>query len=307
MANRSQVSLAEVGYLPPPHASRVDKEDIKQGLSRAGLRAGDTVLVHSSLSRFGYVEGGADAVIDALLETVGPDGTLLMSAITTSSEFVVRCIEAAEAGAVLNTPPLDIASATTWAGAIPETFRRRPGVVRSLHPTHSVTAIGARASELLQGHHLAPGPCGKGTPFMRLADESRGFVLLLGVNHESNTTLHGVEEIATLEYVLYPKLCRVPILSPNGPREAHTRVHIPYLRRHLGALETQYIDGCAETVTQIGDSFVRCIHAATMRDLTLAALKTDPFRLLSAEGLKAWRIMRESGVYTRNPVAPQAG
>jgi hypothetical protein len=58
---------------------RVRKEDIKAGLTRLGLKKGDTVGVHSSLSSFGYVDGGADAVIDALLETVGPRGNVVMS------------------------------------------------------------------------------------------------------------------------------------------------------------------------------------------------------------------------------------
>ena len=307
LTNANRRSLPKSRYIPPPHTSRVTKADIKRGLRRAGLRSGDAVLVHSSLSRFGYVEGGADAVIDALVETVGVDGTLIMSAITTSSEFVGRCIEAADSGTALDIPPLDVNNARTWAGTIAESFRKRPGVVRSLHPTHSVSAFGAGADQMIAGHHRVPGPCGEGTPFMRLASETRGFILLLGVNHESNTTLHGVEEIAALEYVLYPKPCRIPILTPEGPGEARTRVHVPYLRRQLGALETQYIDGRAQTVTQIGDSTVRCIHAATMRDLTLAALKANPYQLLSPEGSRAWRIMQETGVYTRNPLTSWPG
>jgi aminoglycoside 3-N-acetyltransferase len=248
------------------------------------------------------VDGGANTVIDALLGALGPDGTLLMSAITADSSMVVRCIEAADAGVALDTPPLDVLHAETWAGTIPQTFRKRPGVLRSLHPTHSVTAFGARAAEMIAGQHDVPGPCGTGTPFMRLAQESRGFVLLLGVNHESNTTLHGVEELAQLEYVLYPKLCRVPVLAPEGPIEARTRVHRPFLRRRLGALETAYIDGRAQTVTQIGDSYVRFVHVASMRDITLTALDDDPFVLLSEDGLRTWRRMQETGVHTCNPL-----
>ena len=81
-------------YTPPPHAARVTQSEIAAGLARAGMRPGDTVLVHSSLSRFGHVEGGANAVIDALLQALGPEGTLIMSAITTTSPMVASCIEA---------------------------------------------------------------------------------------------------------------------------------------------------------------------------------------------------------------------
>jgi aminoglycoside 3-N-acetyltransferase len=178
-------------------------------------------------------------------------------------------------------------------------------VIRSLHPTHSVTAFGPRADELLLSHHTAPGPCGQGTPFMRLADDPRGFILLLGVNHESNTAIHGVEELAQLEYVLYPKPCRALVQTPDGPIEARTRVHMPFLRRRLGALETAYIDRRAQTVTHIGDSYVRFIHVATMREITLAALEQDPFVLLSATGRKTWERMKETGVYTRDPGSPE--
>ena len=60
----------------------VTKEDIKKGLNAVGLKEGDVVFVHSSLSAFGYVIGGADTIIDALLETVGNSGTCASSAIS---------------------------------------------------------------------------------------------------------------------------------------------------------------------------------------------------------------------------------
>jgi aminoglycoside N3'-acetyltransferase len=129
--------------------------------------------------------------------------------------------------------------------------------------------------------------------------------LLLGINQESNTTLHGIEELAQVDYVLDPKRCRVPILSPGGPTEARTRVHIPFLSRRLGALETEYIDRRAQTVTQIGDSFVRYVHVATMRDITLAMIGKNPYVLLSKTGLRAWRTMQETGIYTLDPLASQ--
>ena len=62
--------------------SRVDQDDIERGLREIGLREGDLIVVHSSLSSFGYVVGGPDTVIDALLESVGPNGTVIMPAHT---------------------------------------------------------------------------------------------------------------------------------------------------------------------------------------------------------------------------------
>ncbi len=283
---------------------RVSGGDIETGLRRIGVEEGDVLLVHSSLSRFGYVEGGADEVIDALLRAVGPGGTLMMSAITTQTAYVVACIEAAQRGEMASVERFDVLGMPTYAGAIAETFRRRPGVRRSWHPTHSVTAIGRRAEELLADHENASGPCGAGTPYGRLCDCDRGFVLLLGVNHMSNTTLHGIEEMAGVEYVLYPEWVRIPLKTPAGPREARTRVHNAFIGRNLGILETQYIDGMAQRVGQIGGSYVRLIHAAKMRDITLAAMQDDPLRLLNERGMRAWAEMKRSGNFARDPRKP---
>jgi aminoglycoside 3-N-acetyltransferase len=276
---------------------------LKEGLARVGVRRGDTVLAHTSLSRFGYVEGGADTVVDALMELLGPKGTLMMSAITTTVDFVIRCIKAADLGVLADVEPFDPASTPTWAGAVAETFRHRPGVLRSLHPTHSVSAWGKGAGEMIAGHQNAAGPCGEGTPYARVTELPRGYILLLGVNHSSNTTLHGLEEIAGCEYALYPKDCRIPIRTSRGIAESRTRVHLPYLARRLGVLETEYLDGLAQTVTYIGASCVRYINAVKMREITLTALAKTPDLLLAKEGRIAYGMMRESGVWTKNPLA----
>jgi aminoglycoside 3-N-acetyltransferase len=282
----------------------ITRKIIQAGFARLGMRQGDTVLVHSSLSRFGYVEGGADAVIDALVETLGPDGTLIMSAITTNVKFVTTCIGAADQGVVAPVDLFDVTGTKTYAGTIAETFRIRPGVKRSWHPTHSVSACGARADEMIANHENAAGPCGNGTPYVRICDLDRGFILLLGVNHMSNTALHGMEELAELEYVLYPKWVRIPILTPHGPGEAHTRVHNGFMGRNLNVFETDYIDGMAQTVTHIGDSYVRFVNAGKMRTITVSALKEDPVRMLNARGIKAFQLMKETGVFTRDPFKP---
>ena len=77
---------------------RVTKEDIKKGLAELGLKRGDVVGVHSSLSSFGYVEGGADTVIDALLETVGEEGAVVMPTYSTNREDVQRTPEEVKLG-----------------------------------------------------------------------------------------------------------------------------------------------------------------------------------------------------------------
>ncbi|HUT31888.1 MAG TPA: DUF4910 domain-containing protein [Planctomycetota bacterium] len=113
------------------------RDDYRAALDVLGVPRGAVLMVHSSVSQFGYVEGGADAVIEALHDAIGPEGTLAMP--TLSYSWVGR-------------PPYDPATTPSRVGAITEVFRKRPGVLRSPHPSHSVAAFGPRAAEITSGH-----------------------------------------------------------------------------------------------------------------------------------------------------------
>src|SRR5215212_2811399 len=115
---------------------------IEAGALELGLGAGDIVVAHSSLSSFGWVEGGEDEVIDALLAVLGPAGTLCMPALSYG-----------DYGPDKPPPRFDPRTTPGIVGRIPERFRRRPGVKRSLHPTHSMAGTGGRADEILRDHH----------------------------------------------------------------------------------------------------------------------------------------------------------
>jgi aminoglycoside 3-N-acetyltransferase len=105
----------------------VKKEDIKAGLMRLGLKKGDTVGVHSSLSSFGYVEGGADTVIDSLLETVGEQGNIVMSTHSANLSKDKRTPEMVALGIswLFKILPYDPSKTPVTTGIIPETFRKR--------------------------------------------------------------------------------------------------------------------------------------------------------------------------------------
>ena len=107
----------------------VTKEMLKQGFAELGIRAGMKVMVHSSLKSFGYVEGGADAVIDALMELLTPEGTLMMPSFNHEAPYFEGDI-------------FDISKTPTTNGLIPDTFWRREGVSRSMNPTHAFAAWG---------------------------------------------------------------------------------------------------------------------------------------------------------------------
>jgi aminoglycoside 3-N-acetyltransferase len=129
--------------------AREHRERIASDLAAAGLARGGTVLVHSSLSSLGRVEGGAETVTGGLLDALGPDGTLLMPALSYAA-VTAAC------------PRFDLRSTPSNIGLIPETFRRMPGVLRSLHPTHSVCGVGPRAEALLGAQQGDRTPCGPG-------------------------------------------------------------------------------------------------------------------------------------------------
>ncbi len=159
---------------------QVTQAQIVRELRRLGVRAGDIVVAHSALSSFGQVAGGARRVVDALIETVGPKGTLLMPTLTLST-------------------PYDYRKSPSAMGAVTEQFRKRPGVLRSLNPLVPAAALGPRAREFIAGHHLAECPY-IGSPY-DLAAKAGGWVLLLGVDQDRNTTLHCAEALAKAPYL----------------------------------------------------------------------------------------------------------
>jgi aminoglycoside N3'-acetyltransferase len=168
-------ALAELGYVDSIHPDAFATEErLAADLAVLGIRPGMDVLVHSSLKSIGPVRGGAATVVRALLSALGPDGTLLAPSF---NHFDARVFNP------LTTP--------TTNGAIPEAVWRRADAQRSLHPSHSVAAIGPRAEQYLRDH-LTNGVWAADSPIGRLM-EAGGYVLSIGVGHDRSTAYHLAE------------------------------------------------------------------------------------------------------------------
>ncbi len=167
-------------------------------LRALGLQRGDTVIVHSALSTMNaMLIGGLGMIIDAFDVVLGPSGTLAMPT-HTSDNSAPEPWQAPPAPPEwwpdirAHTPPYDPDTSQTWKmGALPEYFRRYPGTLRSTHPQHSMAARGKHAAYLTAEHPLNQG-LGEPSPYSRLL-ELDASVLLLGVDHSSNTVLHVAE------------------------------------------------------------------------------------------------------------------
>lgn len=158
---------------------------LEQDLRRAGIGAGDVVMVHASLSGIGRVEGGAETVIRSLKNVLTSEGTLLMPCFESASE-VLRAAASGET--------IDLRSRPCETGRIAETFRAIPGVLRSSHPFSSVCAWGKHADFLTSGHEGDSRIWHKESPLARLLSLKGKNLGLGGISVANMTFLHVVED-----------------------------------------------------------------------------------------------------------------
>lgn len=174
-------------------------ETLCHELTQLGIRRGDTVLVHSSLSAIGWVCGGAQAVIMALREAAGEEGTLVMPAHSGDwsdpAQWENPPVPADWVQTIYDTmPAYDPAiTPTRGMGTIAELFRTFPGTLRSGHPQVSFCANGPNAQKIIENHPLTP-QFGMGSPLGKMV-ALNAKVLLLGVGYDSCTSFHMAEAL----------------------------------------------------------------------------------------------------------------
>ena len=218
------------------------KSDIINALRGVGLCGGDSVIVHTSLGQIGYVCGGAQTVIEALIEVVGQDGTIMMPTQSWKNldpETGVHWdADKADWDVIReNWPAYDkTITPTNTMGAVAEMFRSWPGALRSDHPARSVAAWGKNAGYFTEDHDLS-NIFGDTSPVGKLY-ELDGKVLLIGVDHDKNTSLHLADVRA--EYPSKHNCVEHSAVMENG-------------KRVWKAYETLFVDG--EDFVDIGAAF----------------------------------------------------
>jgi aminoglycoside 3-N-acetyltransferase len=170
---------------------RYTKEDLINNLIAAGFAPNDTVLIHSSMKSIGDVENGANGVLDALIEYFSKDGLLVFPTLSYNiyaNEDMLFSYN--------DTPSV--------VGLLSEMFRTKAGVIRSMHPTHSVAALGKKAQEFTSNHQNDNTPCSRTSPWGKLYDYN-GKILFIGVKNISCCTFFMLKlaQKSNLIYFIY--------------------------------------------------------------------------------------------------------
>jgi aminoglycoside 3-N-acetyltransferase len=185
----------------PKQGSEIGKDRIKADLRKIGVAKGSHVAVALSLKSIGHVKGGADTVIDALLEAVGPEGTIMMHTFT--GLFAISKIP---------TDYLFDQSTEPNTGLVPRNFLKRPETIRSHHPAVSVAAAGKLAKYLTKDHNEHSEPY---LPYQKLA-QINGKYLAIGIGNRLVGIRHEAQRRAGLWIV--PMLVGTQYLNREGVR-----------------------------------------------------------------------------------------
>ena len=230
-------------------------------LKDIGVAPGMDLLVHSSLRRVGPVDGGADAIIDTLLAAIAPDGTLMMSTVSGN-------VNAAQT-------VFHVAHTPSTVGALTNVFRQRAGAIRSLHPVHSIAAIGPKAKFFTEGHLEARTPWSAASPYGKLIS-NQGFILFLGTDFSANTCIHAIEIEARVPGLHTEATTPLQVIDYDGMlHEIEHHWHAPKLCCYPD-LEHLVERAGGLTYGRIGNAICRLVDAAILRATLLPLYREAP-------------------------------
>ena len=257
------------------------QEELKQSLLSAGIQPGDHLMVHASLSKMGFIEGGANTVVDVLKEMVGAEGLILMP---------TSPIARLQLDYVSANPLFDVLATPSAMGKVSEVFRTSDGVVRSYHPTEPVAAWGAQAYEYIKDHTNKNTPYHWDSPYGKLIQHG-GKILYIGVTLDNaGTHLHTLEDAMDVEVpVYYAQEFRLPVHDYEGKELIiTTKVHNPEYskKRRCDELLPMFLREGVYREVYIGKAKTLVFDAKKMFDVMVSAFTERGVTMYNPNGNK---------------------
>lgn len=254
-------------------------ERLVNDLKACGLKEGDDVLVHTSLSKIGYVENGPQTVVSALTKVVGNRGNILMPT-SPNAGLQLEYIRSLEAFDVKNSP--------SALGAITEYFRKLPNVKRSAHPTEPVACLGPDADFYTDGHLGELTPYTERSPFARISERG-GKILYIGVTFDNaGTNLHTLEDAVDFKYPVYfNEVFDVKLILENGEQTTvQTKVHNPEqsAKRKCDGLIPLYKEKEVLREAKVGEARTLVVDAKRLLEVMIEEYKTRGVTMYTPDG-----------------------
>lgn len=263
------------------------KQHLTDDFEKMGLKPTDTVFVHSSYKKIAGdvgIEGGADTVVDAFIEYFAPNGLIVFPAMSWKLGYLVN--EKGETrhpalGKIdgfreygnhfdVRTTPSD------GLGIIPELFRKRPGVVRSICPTSSVAAMGKDAKDFCAGHENAKTPLNWDSPWGKLY-ERNAKILFLGTGMSCNTFMHVIEDHADIPGLLMPYIWNYTVTDyENKTYEISFKRHVPHHNWYYSKVEPELVEAGIAKKVRFGSADTHLVDCVKEADYMLKRLKETP-------------------------------
>lgn len=264
-----------------------NKEYFIREFERLGFLRTDTVFVHSSFKKIAGgegIEGGADTVADAFIEYFGEKGLVVFPAMSWMMGYLVN-----DKGEILE-PALgpkegyyeygsyfDVKTTPCHSlGIIPEVFRQKEGVIRSICPCSSVAAFGPDAEDFCAGHEYAKTPLNWDSPWGKLYDR-KAKILFAGTGMGCNTFMHVLEEYAEVPNILAPYIWKYTAKDYDGKVwDISFKRHEPGHNHYYAKIEPELVEkGIARKVT-FGSAESHIVDAVSETDYMLKRLKEEP-------------------------------
>ncbi len=269
----------------------ISKSQLVGDLKKLGINKGDHLSVALSLKRIGYVDGGPNVFIDALLEAVGPNGTIIMP--TYSKSFHISEIDTK-----LNKKDyiFDPNSSKAETGLVPNTLVKRKEAIRSRHPMNSVTAIGKMAKYLTEGHDENADSF---MPYSRLA-KINGKILCIGINDRVVAIRHEAQHLAGLLNVV-PPWRGVKFIEESGNIKIFVNKNGGGCTRRLPELVNVLRERGILKEGKIGSAKALLINAKDFLEVTSKLLRNNPTLNLCNRILCLWcrELERRMDLYHR--------